>query len=362
MEQVSSGRIRSVARSNAFKTDRDHGYSGITSWMFLGGGGWLPSGLIPIEDAIASDADCFIVHIGTNDISDSATAIVARIQTLWTRLVATGKPVIGTDILQRTANYPGWSPALRDRVNEVNAALRASWKTYGLASYRPWDHLIEKDDQGYAIPAEFPNDGIHPTMRVGLKLGKDLHQLLQPFYDGSGDQIPATDFTVWLTPNPAMTGAAGLANSWIPMSLGVADADVIYSKVPDPEGDWQRIEIINPQPQGTRGVYSRQVGAGNTWNVGDRCVATMRVRVPPGTSFSGIGISVQCMGASSPWIDAGVVENTNVLSPIEDFEATIVSNLFTIPAGTTQLWFLLRITGGVGTVDFRQAGVFRINP
>jgi hypothetical protein len=362
LEQLSGGRIRSVARSNAFKTDRDHGYSGITSWMFRDGGGWLPAGLIPIEDAVASKADCFIVHIGTNDIASSTPQeIVSRIQRIWSRLVQTGKPVIGTDILQRCATYPGWTPELRDRVTAVNSALRATWKTQGLASYRPWDHLIEKDDQGFAISAEFPNDGVHPTMRVGLKLGNDLHQLLNPFYVGIGDLIPAKDSPVWLTPNPAVSGTAGLANSWIPMSLGVADTDVIYTKLSDTEGDWQRIKILNPQSQGTRGVYTRQVGAGNTWNVGDRCVATMRVRVPPGTTFSGIGISVQCVGASSPWIDAAAASHTYVSSPIEDFDATIVSNPFTIPNGTTELWFLLKITGGAGTVDFRQAGIFRID-
>jgi hypothetical protein len=363
LEQLSGGRIRSTSRSNAFKTDRDHGYSGITSWMFLGGGGWLPTGLVPIEDAISTNADCFIVHIGTNDIASSTPSeVVTRIQGIWTRLVQTGKPVIGTDILQRSATYPGWTEVFRDRVDEVNATLRSSWQSFGLASYRPWDHLIEKDPQGFAIPAEFPNDGVHPTMRVGLKLGKDLHQILKPFYNGAADQIPDSSSNRWLTPNPSISGATDLATSWIPMSLGVSGTDVIYSKVSDLFGDWQRIEIINPQPQGTRGLYSRQVGAGNTWNVGDRCVATMQVRVPAGTSLSGVGINVQCAGATNPWIDVAGVVNTYIPSPIEDFEATIVSNPFTIPVGTTQLWFLVRITGESGTVDFRQAGIYRIDP
>lgn len=363
LEQASGGRIRSIARSNTFKTDRDHGYSGITTWMFLDGGGWLPSGLVPIADAITSNPDCFIVHIGTNDIAASTVSeVVTRIQAIWTRLVQTGKPVIGTDILQRSATYPGWNTLYKDRVSGVNAALRASWQSFGLASYRPWDDLIEKDPEGFAIPAEFPNDGVHPTMRVGLKLGKDLHQLLEPFYSGTPNQIPPPGSPDWLTPNPFPVGGTTLAPSWTPLSLGTTNTEVIYSKLADSQGNWQRVQIVVSQSAGTRGIYSRQVGAGNTWNVGDRCVATLKIRIPAGTDFTGVGINIQCAGASSPWIDGAGVVNTAVPSPIEDFAATIVSNPFTIPTGTTQLWLLLRITGGIGTVDFTQSGIFRIGP
>lgn len=361
LELLSNGKIRSVARSNAFRTDRDHGYSGITSWMYLYGGGWLPSGLIPVNDAMASNPDCFIVHIGSNDIASStATEVVTRVKGIWDRLVQTGKPVIGTDILQRCASYPGWTKQYRDRVDEVNNFLRSSWQSHGLCSYRYWDDFIEKDANGFAIAAEFPNDGIHPTMRVGLKLGKDLHLLLDNYYNGQANLVPSLVSNDWLTPNPAMAGSGSLAQSWTPLSLGVSNTDVIYSKVTDSEGEWQRVEIINPQSSGMRGVYVRQVGSGVTWSIGDRCVATMKVRVPEGTSFSGIGINIQCVSATSPWIDGAGVVNTNVPSPIDGFTATIVSNPFTIPTGTTQLGFLLRLTGGSGIVEFTEAGIFRM--
>lgn len=363
LEQYSGRRLQSVARNNAFKKDRDHGYSGITAWMFFNGGGWLPAGLVPINDAIASNPDCFIVHIGTNDIAGSSSAsIISQIHGIWDRLVATGKPVIGTDILNRSAAYPGWNSGYRDRVNEVNAAMRATWQSRGLVSYRPWDDLIEKDAQGFAAVAEFPNDYIHPTMRVGLKLGKDLHQVLSGSYAGSPPAVPAGGAPAWLTPNPQVEGEGNLAPSWNSYAMGVVGTDVIYSKTKDAEGVWQKVSVINPQPSGTRGVYSRQISAGTTWRVGDRCMATLRIRVPDGTNFSGIGINIQCVGASAPWIDVAGVVNTSNPSPIEAYDTVIVSDPFTVPADTTQLWFLVRVVGGAGTFEFRQAGVFRVSP
>lgn len=360
LEQYSNRRIQSVARSNAFKTDRDHGYSGITTWMYLDGGGWLPNGLIPINDAIASNPDFFIVHIGTNDIAaDSASAITNRIHLIWERLVATGKPVIGTDILHRPAAYPGWSAAFRDRVNQVNANLRASWQAKGLVSYRPWDDLIEKDLNGFAMNHEFPNDYVHPTMRVGLQLGKDLHNILSPFYSGTTHPIPTFGDSAWLTPNPQVTGSGGLAPSWSSYAMGNVGTDVVYSKTTDTEGTWQKVQIINPQSYGTKGVYSRSVSSGGNWQVGDPCIATARIRVPKGTQISGVGISVQCAGANPAWIEPATIVNTATPSPIDDYDTTIVTDPFTIPANTSQLWFLIRVAGGTGSFEFRSAGVFK---
>ena len=360
LEQYSGRRLQSVARSNAFKTDRDHGYSGITTWMFSDGGGLLPAGLVPINDAIASNPDCFIVHIGTNDIAtDQPAVIVDRIHSIWNRLVATGKPVIGTDILHRPAAYPGWNTTFRDRVDQVNAALRTSWQSKGLASYRPWDDLIDKDSNGFAMNHEFPNDYVHPTMRVGLKLGKDLHQILAGSYSGIAPWVPSAGDSAWLTPNPQVAGADALATAWTSYAMGTVGTDVIYSKQTDAEGAWQKVEVVNPQSYGTKGVYSRQVGAGNTWQVGDRCVATARIRVPEGTSLSGIGIDAQCVGATSALFQPAGVVNATIASSIGSYDTTIISDPFTIPANTTQVWFLIRVVGGTGSFEFRQAGVFR---
>jgi lysophospholipase L1-like esterase len=363
LEQYSSRRLQSAARSNAFKTDRDHGYSGITTWMFLDGGGWLPAGLVPINDAIASNPDCFIVHIGTNDIAaDTPSVIVARIHAIWDHLLATGKPVIGTDILHRPAAYPGWNTTYRDRVNQVNAALRASWQSKGLASYRPWDDLIDKDSNGFAMNYEFPNDYVHPTMRVGLALGKDLHQILAVSYAGAAPVIPETANPAWITPNPETSGPGNLATSWNSYGMGTEGTDVAFSKTSDTEGDWQRVTVIKPQSYSTRGIYSRQAEAGSTWQVGDRCVATARIRVPEGTNLSGIGLDVQCVGASPAWIQPAEAVNTTNTSPIGSYDTTIISDPFTIPANTTQVWFLMRVVGGTGSFEFRQAGIFRLPP
>ena len=156
LEQLSNRKIISVGptAANPHKVgnlkDRDHGYSGITAYYYMNGSQYLPVGFHPIDDAIASNPDVFIVHIGTNDIGDQTVAtVVARVRAVWAALVATGKPVIGTDLLQRAAYHN--SPEVRDKIIAVNSILRSSWKSDGLTSYRQWDDLLDKDSAtGYA--------------------------------------------------------------------------------------------------------------------------------------------------------------------------------------------------------------------
>lgn len=378
LEVLSGQRIRSVARGatgisgSAAGNDRDYGMSGITSIGYrLGaaaGAGyeWLGS-YVPANDvaANASSADVIICHIGTNDVAGgTADSVVNSIKALWAVLVATGKPVIGTDILQRCASYPGWSSTLRDRVTAINTALRAAWMSSGLKGYRQWDDLITKDASGYAANTEFPNDYIHPTQRVGFKLGKDLWDFFTPYVAGVAPTIPADGSASWVTPNPYVSGGTTLATSWTAASIGTLGTDYTVEKVTDGDGTvWQRLTKITAQAFETSGVYAR-ITSGVPAS-GTVCRATARVRVPSGQALTSIALFVQQVNApqASDYLEAfNHGGGTSAASPISDGinSALLYSEPFTIQAGVTQVWIMIALkNSGSAQFDFRQAGVFK---
>lgn len=363
LEVLTDKALLSYPRNNAYATDRSYGYSGITAQQYLvGGPAWL-NGVIPINDAVTAlnSAGAAVVHIGTNDIAEPVATIVASIHDIWDQLVATGKPVIGTDILQRTATYPGWTAALRDKVNDVNAELRSTWRSHGVAAYRQWDDLIDKDASGFAQSYEFPNDGIHPTQRVGLKLGRDLASVL------TGDLArPTIPTGAWVTPNPDVAGdVSGLATdwAWLGMTPGV---DVTPSKVTDGQGvEWQRISRLNATAFNQQGPYCRATSGGaGIPPVGTTCRASAIVKVISG-DITGLALEVQQVGAppASDWsFPYQLAGGSSTPSPIlEEGEQLLYSEPFDVQTGTSQMWILMNSScSGPCVFDFREAGIFEV--
>lgn len=367
LEVLSGQRLRSIGKTTTWKTDRDHGYSGLLASEFITGVGYLGA-VIPVNefDENSASADVVICHIGTNDIGASNALVIARVQAVWTRLVASGKPVIGTDILQRSTAWAGWGTTQRDSVNAVNAALRASWRSYGLISYRQWDDLIDKDTNGYAASTEFPNDGLHPTQRVGFKLGKDLWDFLKPFTVGLKPNIPHYGSSRWVTLNPGVTGsvasgASFLATSWSTQLGGSEGTDWTASKVTDANGViWQRMTRITATALEQVGLYTRITSALPA--TGTVCRAVAQIRIPAGQSINSIALQVQQVGAGTAWQDMfSHGGGTALVSHLSDGfdEATFLSEPFQIQSGVSQLWVQISLKNTASaTVDFRQAGIF----
>lgn len=368
LEVLSGQRLRSVGKSTTWKTDRDHGYSGVTAFEFIDGAGWLGSTIPVLEmEEQAPNADVLICHIGTNDvIGNTAAACAARIYAVWARMVATGKPVIGTDILQRASTYSGWNSTNRDLVNAVNTLLRANWRSLGLISYRTWNDLIDKDTSGYAAATEFPNDGLHPTQRVGFKLGKDLWDFLRPFTVGLKPLIPHYGSAKWVTPNPNVSGSVAsgtsfLATSWENTSMGTEGVDWTASKVTDANGlVWQRISKITAQAFEQVGLRSRITSGLPA--VGTVCRAVARVRIPAGQAINSLSLQVQQVGAATTWQamfthGGGTALVSHLSDGVED--ALMLSEPFQIQTGASQLWILVAFKNtGAAVIDFTQAGIF----
>lgn len=356
--------------------DRDFGYSGINADQYVRGAAafpdpgqnWLGSHM-PIEavEAAADSAPAgtvIVCHIGTNDLSGAtASETATRITTLWARLVATGLPVVGTDILQRCAAYSGWTTTLRDRVNETNALLRAAWRASGLAAYRQWDDLIDKDGSGYASATEFPVDFLHPTSRTGFRLAVDLWSLFQPYVTASPFAIPVDGSASWVTPNPYVTGGTTLATSWEANSLGTLNTDYTVAKVTDGDGTvWQRLTRITPQSFEQVGLRARITsGIPATGTV---CRATARIRMAAGQPAQSVCLLVQQVGKTPSWFDAiNHGGATAAVGPIREIDGSwrFLSEEFTIQSGVTQVWCLIAIkNSGSATIDFREAGIFRV--
>lgn len=377
LEMLSGQTIKSLARGSTGLggsvggNDRDYGMSGITAFGYrLGaaaGAGyeWLGS-YVPLNDVVANaaSADVIICHIGTNDVGGADAATVAsRIFALWDALVATGKPVIGTDILQRCDAYAGWGTTERDKVDAINALLRAGASAHGLRAYRQWNDLITKDGSGYAATTEFPVDYLHPTQRVGFKLGQDLADFLAPYIAGAAPTIPASGSASWVTPNPYVTGGTTLATSWTAASLGTLNTDYTVAKVTDGDGTvWQRLTKITAQAFETVGLYAR-ITSGIP-SAGTVCRACARIRVPEGQSMQSIAVMVQQVNAPQANDYLECLSHggaTSASSPLPAVEGLFVSDEFQIQSGVTQVWILIALkNAGSAYFDFRQAGVFKV--
>ncbi len=368
LEVLSGQRLRSIGKTTTWKTDRDHGYSGLTANEFFTGAVFLGA-VIPADefDENSASADVIICHIGTNDvIGITAAATAARVYAVWARLVASGKPVIGTDILQRSSTALGWNSTNRDLVDAVNVLLRANWRAQGLMGYRSWNDLIDKDTSGYAASTEFPNDGLHPTQRVGFKLGKDLWDFLKPFTVGLKPSIPHYGSARWVTLNPGVTGSvasgsSSLATSWSSNMAGSEGTDWTASKVTDANGMiWQRMTRTTATALEQVGLYTRIMSGLPATGTVCRAVAT--IRVPAGQNLNSIAVQVQQNGAATAWQDmfshGGA---TALVSHLSDGfeEATFLSEPFQIQSGAVHLWIQISLKNTASaTVDFTQAGIF----
>jgi lysophospholipase L1-like esterase len=349
--------------------DRDHGIGGTTAYGWIhgfntGGIDYDP----PINDAIAADPDVFLVQVGTNDIPGNTAATVSgRVRAVWAALVATGKPVFGCDILQRASahNTPTW----RDTINEVNTILRASWEADSLTNYLQIDDLQTKDGSGYADPMYYPDnsatpfDGIHPGTLLAHAIAKEFLAVLDPSAAATPPTIPASGSADWVTPNSEVSGdVSGLATGWTAQYLGTIGTDTVFTKTDDIDGDWQHVEIVNESvtvgSPSTQGVYSRLTGAGVTALIGTQCIATARIRIPTGQGLAGVGISVQCVGAAEPWSYNSWCSWQHTVVPIDEYEARIVCDPFTVPTGTTQIWLMICPGRGTGEFEFQDAGVY----
>lgn len=344
-------RITLAARANAWRVDRDHGYSGMTLLGLVVGRNesetWIPDGLIPVADACATNADVFVLEGGTNDLGLPATTVISRINAYWTYFRSRGKEVIALNVLPVGIVKGG--TLIRDRVNAINAALPAIADSLGVKLIDVHS-LANFDSEGFPT-TESIWDGLHPSTSYAHKIAKAIAAEIEPrTLENSEPLIPPAGSARWLTPNPFPSQASQ------PLGWVRAGGSSAWSAQTDADGTlWQRISMTHA------GDESSWLYGGTTQGFvpGDTVRLCARLRqVAAGLECQSIRMACVFYGPSVVITDAIQTGNpgTGVLDPVSGL---FVSDEIVIPAGTNEVRWEIFHRANRATVDLRQVGIFK---
>ena len=345
-----NNRVQSAPRKNAWATDRDHGYSGITVHGLVVGRneseGWIPEGLIPVADACATDADIYVLEGGTNDLGLPATKVISRIEAYWEYFRSRGKEVIALNLPPYGS---GGGVAARDRVNEVNAALPGLAQAMGVTLI-DIHSLVSLDPNGLAT-TESIWDIAHPTAAYAHRIARAIATVIEPRTRVNPEpRIPVLGSASWLTPNPYPSQSTRPAG-WV-----IVGCDAKWASVTDADGTtWQRLTMNNAD-YGSCWLYGTTATG---FKEGDTVRMCARIR-HAAEGFDCRNIRIACLfygpsvvitetlGSGSP--------GTGVMDPVTGF---FVSDEITVPAGTTEVRWEIFHFANSATIDLREIGVFK---
>lgn len=344
--------------------DWDFGWGGIRAANYLtsdvnalssGGDKYPGIALTPVQAAIASNPDAFVVLIGTNDIPGASAAVVTdRIAAVLDVLRATGKLVFCGTLLPRigVTAAPTVEP-VQTRIDAVNAALTAVCEERNVTLVRWHEALMTGNVQNpvYFGDATHPNSGGHSVM------GAVLAEKLRP-YMGSEFTLPPKDDARWATANPFMDVDAennGKADGFSFNHFSSND----LSLETEQGVVWQRcIEPVSLQSE-SQFIYApaipparRDALAASKTPLRVAC----RYEIVSG-DVGGVGISVVGKTGSSVSLYSGYYRAAYYDGPLVHHKGLMVTGPFLIPEGTTEFTVTLENQGGIN-FRIRQFGVF----
>jgi lysophospholipase L1-like esterase len=207
------------------------GYSGDTA----------TGALLRVPQVISSGTDVSVVNVGTNVGTTDGTAAdtITSIQSIVEDLVAGGvRVVLGTIRPRRvddtSPQAPDISTAQMQRIVDINASIRANWRTWGASAlWDPWEDL--RDPQynpgdalyGTILPAYAIADGIHLSSR-GAEVGSRtlrlaLNRVISAGYWFNTDMSVSNIVLNGALANAAGTVGAGITGT-VPTSWTLANA------------------------------------------------------------------------------------------------------------------------------------------
>lgn len=168
----------------------------------FGVGGSTTSDMIyRLPDCVASTVDLFVVHGGTNDVSDgtiSYATIIANLKNMYETLMAAGKGVIAVPVLPRAYSMTSAKVALLTRVNKwIRAYCRGEtwanplgYKNIALADPTVCfaDGTTSYDSIGGTAgtaDGAVTYDGLHPNNRGQQLFGHAVYLAAQTFMQGA---------------------------------------------------------------------------------------------------------------------------------------------------------------------------------
>lgn len=352
-------RFTLVRRNNAYGNDLDHGYGGYGALHLTTG----VDHIFPADDVGATDADLVFVNAGINDINGGATAqtTVSRVVDLHQKLRALGKLTIGSTLMGFGANYGDLKRATAD---EVNRLLPAALAAIGVPVLE-WHSAARRDASGFVEAGDL-YDGIHPSAALGVKTGLLLAAFLDERVSQAPFVPPGVGSAQWLTGSPYVGGDLGGKDpAWIPQWGTVGNT---YHKHRDSEGAiWQECTSSTGDDGMHSIVAASRLGASTPSRVGARVRGVARIQLPPGNTLKGVTLMAHCQSSGyeelltqyAMLFTDGEVERSD--GSVAAFCGLYLSEEFVLPPATH--WLLLEIRWwGEGTLRFRQAGIFAVEP
>jgi lysophospholipase L1-like esterase len=344
--------------------DWDFGWGGITAAAYLtstvnavssGGDKYPGVTLTPVQAAIASDPDAFVVLIGTNDTPWATAATVTnRIAAVLDVLRATGKQVFCGTVLPRLGDTvsPTVEP-IQTRIDAVNAALPAVCSARG-ATLVSWHEALMTG--GVQNPVYF-GDAAHPNSGGHAVMGCILANALRP-YMGSEFALPLKGDPRWVTTNPYMdvdSNMDGKADGFV--FTYFSTNDLALETVAGVT--WQRCV----EPDLTQGVGNLIYAPAMSAVMRDALAATQtplrlacRYEIVSG-DCGAIGLSVSGKIGLDTKLLSGYYVGANYDGPLEHHQGLMLTGKFSIPDGTTELKISLSTFGG-SVLRIRQFGIF----
>lgn len=307
------------------------------------------------------------VMSGTNDINQgyTDTQVIASLTSIISQLLTANiRPIVGT-ITPRT----GFAGAQITYHHKVNAWLRANVAKLG-GILVDWNPILANSD---GTPAtNVLQDGLHPTPYGAALMGKVFYDAVKnaipeaPKLPGSNAESP----NPVLNTNPLMTGTTGTvasggtgsaATSFKVAGAGGAAYTAALSKVARTDGvpgDWQQAVISGA----TSVQVYQQITDLTRFAVGDTVYALIEFEsdadLSAATLFTGTLLAQGSAprGSSTLTTIAGDTYTGPVVVPNKGVLRT--PNVV-IPAGVTELWPLVKVSGGNGTFRVGRVSVLK---
>jgi len=365
------------AASEAFQAGRQISIAGI--WGKPGGTiqNILDEGL---SRAIASPARRVAVMIGLNDLSDASPetvdATIARLESLYTQLLAAGKLV---DAFTITPLNSGYSTAATATPNIllVNAYIRGKCANTPRMTLVDAYTALKNDTDNYAETGMLLTDNIHFSPLGARLVGEAYYAAIASSLTDQTQRsvLSAADAYVdaasWnLLVNPLFTGSAGTAGSSVtgPVPDGwtvernTGTVTCIVTQQAHPSGYGNDIQIAHTTTGASQyniviqDITARvAVGDRLTWGAemqtvdvtaGQYIKSMLEITVGGVVYHAAVGDRNVTFATGEVWPPAG--ERINLLSPE-----------ITIPAGTTSVRYILRSNAGaVGQMTSRWGRPF----
>lgn len=353
---------RVAFEQNPITGEYTFGVNGAKSSAFLTGGAQRAT----FVAALDSDADTIPLLVGINDLVDVAETVAAvrtRILALWQEVIDNGQSPIGFEVLPVRSDHASiaFYPA---KQQELNALLRQDAADMGVQFIR-WASVISQSP-GIA-QNRYMGDEAHFNILGGMELSAYFANAIAPRATGDSLlEIPASNASTWITPNPYGIGTpgTGMETGWdANATSGVTLNRYTEARGDGVSGNWHVVEFSGMNDAGillSNPTVFGQIFTSNfaiSATPGDKLIAVAEVEME--SDFWNVGLELQVPAST---LKAGDYGTNGGLAGISEkprrVNGLLLSEEFTYASGSSALC-LLRVFGD-GKIKVGRMGVFKV--